>query len=136
MLKLGYMTNAFAPLVGTGGGVTSMKDVGYLTMGDEDMLMQKVSEKGYKYFEIFEGNIFNYSQNPEKFESLMEKYGLSLLGVYTGGHFIYPEALPDELDKIDRLCALAKRFGARHIVIGGGSVRARGVPEDEHALLA
>lgn len=44
MVKLGYMTNAFAPLVGTGGGVTSMKEVGYLTMGPEDELIRRVSE--------------------------------------------------------------------------------------------
>lgn len=136
MIRLGYMTNAFAPLVGTGGGVTSIKEAGYLTMGNEDMLLQKVAEKGYKYFEIFEGNLFNYKDRPEEFEALMQKHGLSLLGVYVGGFYIYPDALPDELDKIDRVSALAKRFGAKHIVLGGGSIRACGVQEEDHALLA
>ena len=136
MAKLGYMTNAFAPLVGTGGGVTCMKDVGYLTMGDEDMLLGKVAEKGYKYFEIFEGNICNYEANPEAFDALMEKHGLLLLGVYVGCHFIYPDALPDELAKVERVTALAKRFGAKHIVLGGGSIRAAGIQEKDYKLLA
>ena len=34
-MKLGYMTNAFGPLVGEGGGVTSIKDIRYLTLCDD-----------------------------------------------------------------------------------------------------
>lgn len=136
MVKLGYMTNAFAPLVGTGGGVTCMKEVGYLTMGDEDMLLGKVSEQGYKFFEIFEGNICKYEACPEVFEALMKKHGLSLLGVYVGCHFIYPDALPDELAKVEKVAKLAKRFGAKHIVLGGGSIRAAGIQEQDYQLLA
>ena len=136
MVKLGYMTNAFAPLVGTGGGVTCMKEIGYLTMGDEDMLLEKVAEKGYKYFEIFEGNIVNYESCPEKFEALMRKHGLTLLGVYVGCHFIYPDALPDELAKVERVAKLAKGFGAKHIVLGGGSIRASGIQEGDYKLIA
>ena len=136
MVRLGYMTNAFAPLVGTCAGVTCMKEVGYLTMGDEDMLLGKVAEKGYKYFEIFEGNICNYEANPEKFEALMKKHDLSLLGVYVGCHFIYPDALPDELAKVERVSKLAKHFGAKHIVLGGGSIRASGIKEDDYKLIA
>lgn len=30
-MKIGYMTNAFGPLVGAGGGVTSVKDIRYVT---------------------------------------------------------------------------------------------------------
>ena len=136
MVKLGYMTNAFAPLVGTGWGVTCMREIGYLTMGDEDMLLGKVAEKGYKYFEIFEGNIVNYESCPEKFEELMKKHGLALLGVYVGCHFIYPDALPDELWKVERVTKLAKRFGAKHIVLGGGSLRASGIQENDFKLMA
>ncbi len=136
MVKLGYMTNAFAPLVGTGGGVTSMKEVGYLTMGPEDELIRRVSENGYKYFEIFEGNILRYENQPERFLAIMDRYNIKLLGVYVGCHFIYPDALPDELAKVERVATLAKRFGAKHIVLGGGSIRAAGIQDSDYKLLA
>ena len=136
MVTVGYMTNAFAPLVGTGGGVTSMQEVGYVTLGDEKMLLQKVSEKGYKYFEIFEGNIRKYEGNQAAFSSLMNNFDLSLLGVYVGCHFIYPDALPCELAKVDKVTKLAKAFGAKHIVLGGGSIRAKGIQEGDYRLLA
>lgn len=136
MIIIGYMTNAFAPLVGMGGGVTSMKDVGYLTLGEEEVLLAKVAEKGYRYFEIFEGNILRYAQDKAAFKKLMSDAGLRLLGVYVGGHFIYSDALEDELDKIGRVSALAAEFGAKHIVLGGGAVRAGGTQDCDYPLLA
>lgn len=33
-MRIGYMTNGFGPLVGDGAGVTSVKDIRYLTMGE------------------------------------------------------------------------------------------------------
>lgn len=136
MATIGYMTNAFGPLVGTGAGVTTMKEVGYLTLENEDTLLKKVSEKGYKYFEIFEGNICNYSDKQDEFKSLMKKHNISLLGVYIGCHFIYPDALPDEIAKVHKVSKLAKEFGAKHIVLGGGSIRAKGIQEEDYKLLA
>lgn len=136
MLTLGYMTNAFGPLVGTGGGVTSMKEVGYLTMAPEEEQIEKVSQKGYRYFEMFEANILRYEQDPQAFIDMMQRHSCQLLGVYAGCHFIYPDALPDELAKIDRVAALAKKLGAKHIVLGGGSLRAAGIQPGDYALLA
>lgn len=40
-MKLGYMTNAFGPLVGEGGGVTSIKDIRYLTLCDDEAVLKK-----------------------------------------------------------------------------------------------
>jgi len=135
-MKLSYMTNAFAPLVGTTAGVTSMKDNGYLTDGSEDMLMQEVVDGGYQYFDIFEGNLVRYEDHPEEFEALMKKHNLKLLGVYIGCHFIYPDALDDELAKVEQIVKLAKRFGATQIVFGGGSLRASGIRDEDYPLLA
>ncbi|RKW53035.1 MAG: sugar phosphate isomerase/epimerase, partial [Lachnospiraceae bacterium] len=39
-MRLGYMTNAFGPLVGAGAGVTSVKDIRYLTMCDDGETMK------------------------------------------------------------------------------------------------
>ena len=44
-MKLGYMTNAFGPLVGEGGGVTSIKDIRYLTL----LRRRSGAEKNHKY---------------------------------------------------------------------------------------
>jgi inosose dehydratase len=113
-----------------------MSGVGYLTMGDEDVLLESIAKKGYKYFEIFEGNLLNYESNPQDFDALMAKHDLTLLGVYIGCHFIYPDALPDEMAKVEKVTTLAKRFGAKYIVLGGGSIRAKGIQEEDYKLCA
>lgn len=136
MTRVGYMTNAFGALVGMVGGVTSMKDVGYLTMGDAGELIGKVASRGFKFFEIFEGNLLPYEGDPARFTALCEKLGAQLLGVYVGCHFIYPDALEDELFKVGRISALSKKLGARHIVLGGGAVRGGGIREGDYQLLA
>ena len=42
-MKLGYMTNGFGPLVGAGGGVTSVKDIRYLTICDDADTIAKIA---------------------------------------------------------------------------------------------
>lgn len=135
-MKLGYMTNAFGPLAGLGGGVTSMKDVGYVTMCDDEAAIAAIASCGYKYIEIFEGNIRNYEENPEKLLDICRKYDVSILGVYVGCHFIYEDALEDELYKVRKVTAIAKALGAKHIVLGGGSVHGSGVREADYPKLA
>lgn len=41
-MKIGYMTNAFGPLVGAGGGVTSVKDIRYVTMTDDEATLEQM----------------------------------------------------------------------------------------------
>ena len=43
-MKIGYMTNAFGPLVGAGGGVTSVKDIRYVTMTDDEATLEQAWE--------------------------------------------------------------------------------------------
>jgi len=135
-MKLGYMTNAFGPLVGMGGGVTSMKEAGYLTMCNDEEAIKTISLRGYKYIEIFEGNIGNYEKNPEVLKEILDKYNVSILGVYTGCHLIYQDALGDELYKVNRLCDVSQKLGVKHIVLGGGSIRGEGIQEGDFALAA
>ncbi|RHV89450.1 sugar phosphate isomerase/epimerase [Lachnospiraceae bacterium OF09-33XD] len=136
MVKLGYMTNAFGPLVGTGGGVTCMKDVGYLTMGSDEDAVRAIASKGYSCIEIFEGNITNYENNPQELLDICGKYGVSILGICVGCHFIYQDALEDELYKVSRISALAKKLGAKHIAFCGGAIRGKGIQEGDYELLA
>ena len=135
-MSLGYMTNAFGELVGSGGGVISVKDVRYVTICDDEDAIKKISEIGFDNIEIFDGNLSNYEENPEKFTEILKKYNATLLGVYIGAGYIYEDALDDELFRIDKVTELAKKFGAKHIVLGGGAVRAKGIKGSDYKLLA
>lgn len=135
-MSLGYMTNAFGELVGSGGGVINAKDVRYVTMCDDEEAIKKITEVGFEYIEIFDGNLSRYEDNPEKFTEILNKYNAKLLGVYIGAGYIYGDALEDELYRIDKVSALAKKLGAKHIVLGGGAARASGIKDSDYELLA
>ena len=59
-MKLGYMTNGFGPLVGDGGGVTSVKDIRYLTLCDDEAVLKQITDVGFRYIEVLEGNLTKY----------------------------------------------------------------------------
>ena len=54
-MKLGYMTNGFGPLVGDGGGVTSVKDIRYLTLCDDEAVLKKITEIGFRHISRYSG---------------------------------------------------------------------------------
>jgi inosose dehydratase len=135
-MNLGYMTNAFGLLVGSGGGVTSMKDIQYVTLGEDEEAVKAITDCGFNGIELFDGNLMRYAHEPEKFSKMLSKYQASLLGVYVGGHFIYQDALPDELYRIEQVAVMAAKLGARHLVVGGGAIRASGIRETDYHLLA
>ncbi|NDL67024.1 sugar phosphate isomerase/epimerase family protein [Anaerotalea alkaliphila] len=135
-MKLGYMTNAFGALVGSGGGVTNIKDVRYVTVCDDEEAISEITSKGFHAVEMFDGNISSYEENPEKFRKILEKHNAELLGVYIGAGFIYQDCLEDELYRIDKVSKLASAFGATHVVLGGGAVRGTGIRESDYELLA
>jgi len=130
------MTNAFGPLVGSGGGVTSVKDIRYETICNDEDVIKKIASIGYKYIELFDGNLTKYENNLDEFTQILKKYDVSLLGVYVGANFIYEDALEDELFRIDKVAELAKRAGAKHLVLGGGAIRSTGPKQNDYVLLA
>ncbi|OXS77867.1 sugar phosphate isomerase [Domibacillus enclensis] len=131
-MKLGYQTNTWGGVVGHPAGVTSIKDLYYLANGSTEEALKEISEAGYDGFELFDGNLMQYKSNKDEFTSLLEKYKLTLIGVYTGGNFIYPDVLQEELAKIEEVAAFAAELGARHLVIGGGAVRSTGILESDY----
>jgi Sugar phosphate isomerases/epimerases len=135
-MKLGYQTNTWGGVVGQASGVTSVKDVYYLANGSTEQALADIASAGYRGFEIFDGNLMQYEQRPEQFKQLMESTGLALIGVYTGGNFIYREILGEELYKIEKVAKLAAEFGAEHLVLGGGAVRSDGIRESDYDVLA
>ncbi|RKD75972.1 inosose dehydratase [Sinobaca qinghaiensis] len=131
-MNVGYMTNAFGSLVGSGGGVTSVKDVRYETICNDMQVFQKIRSFGFNGVEMFDGNLDKFADDPEGLKDNLQNLGLSLYGVYTGANFIYKDAWRDELWRIQQTAKLAARAGAKHLVLGGGAVR--GVSQNENDM--
>lgn len=134
-MKLGYQTNTWGGVVGHPAGVTSVNDAYYLANGSTEQALEDIAAAGYKGFELFDGNLMQYKGKEEEFKSLMEKHSLDFIGVYTGGNFIFPDILEEELIKIESVAALASTLGAKHLVVGGGAVRAKGILESDYKEL-
>jgi len=135
-MKLGYQTNTWGGVVGHPAGVTSIKDGYYMANGSTEQAIEDIAAAGYDGFELFDGNLIAYQQDPKAFEAMFRRSGLSLVGVYVGGHFIYPDILKDELYKIEQSAVLAASLGAEHLVIGGGAIRSDGIIEEDYERLA
>ncbi len=135
-MKLGYQTNTWGGVIGAAGGVTSVKEAYYFANGSTEQALADIAKAGYEGIELFEGNLMEYEQNPEAFKQLLNKYQLKLIGVYTGGNFIYPDILEDEYYKIKKVARFAASLGAEQLVIGGGAVRSSGIQDIDYARLA
>jgi inosose dehydratase len=134
-MKLGYQTNTWGGVVGHPAGVTSIKDLFYLTNGSNEEAMTDISDAGYQGIEIFDGNLYQYAGEINKFKELLEEKKLSLIAVYSGANFIYEDILKDEFWRIEEAAKLGKECGAEHFVVGGGAIRSTGaLPEDYHRL--
>jgi inosose dehydratase len=131
-MKLGYQTNTWGGVVGRPAGVTSVKDLYYLANGSTEDALKDIAAAGYKGFEIFDGNLMEYQDKKEELLKLMAELSLTFIGVYTGGNFIFPDILEEELAKIERVAALAYELGAQHLIVGGGAVRTNGIKESDY----
>jgi len=134
-MKLGYQTNTWGGVFGHPAGVTSVKDSYYIANGSTEEAIKDISEAGYDGIELFDGNLMEYKDKKTEFLKLMNEFSLTLVGVYTGGNFIFPAILEEELIKIESVAALASELGAEHLVIGGGAVRANGILESDYTAL-
>ena len=72
-MKLGYMTNGFGPLVGAGGGVTSVKDIRYLTICDDADTIAKIANVGFRCIEVLEGNLTKYADNIDELKQILQR---------------------------------------------------------------
>lgn len=135
-MKLGYMTNAFGPLVGDGGGVTSVKDIRYLTICDDDEVLKKITDVGFRYIEVLEGNLTKYGNDISVLKDMLARYQAGIMSVCVGANFIYQDALEDELAHMETVAKLAKEVGVTYVGICGGAIRAKGVQDGDYKLLA
>lgn len=135
-MKLGYMTNGFGPLVADGGGVTSVKDIRYLTMCDDSDVFEKISSIGFKYVEMLEGNLTKYEKTPDLLKEALDKYQVKIMSICSGANFIYRDALKDEMAHIESVAKMSADFGVSYITLCGGAIRATGIEKDDYKLLA
>lgn len=135
-MQLAYEANAWGGVVGTPSAVTDLSTGFYVTPGDIEATLRVIAESGFDGVELFDGNLLPMEDDLSTFRSVLSTYGLSLTGVYSGGHFIYRDAHEDEFARFERSIALAAGAGARHYVIGGGAIRSSGRRTEDFAVMA
>lgn len=134
-MRLGYMTNGFGPLVGEGGGVTSVKDIRYLTMGDDEEILKKITETGFHCIEVLEGNLTKYCSDLSVLKDMLQKYSAEMMSVCVGANFIYQDALEDEMFHMETVAKAAREVGVTYAALCGGAIRGKGIQEDDYRLL-
>ncbi|MEG1846927.1 MAG: sugar phosphate isomerase/epimerase [Lachnospiraceae bacterium] len=135
-MKIGYMTNGFGPLVGDGAGVTSVKDIRYLTMCNDEEVLKQITDIGFQYIEVLEGNLTKYGNDIEVLKDMLAKYHAGMMSVCVGANFIYQDALEDEMHHMETVARLAEKVGVEYVGICGGAIRAKGIQEGDYGLLA
>lgn len=134
--KIGYHTICWGGIVGQPVGVTSIKDLFYLSNGDAELAISDIADAGYEGFELFDGNLIALENDLDRLRDLISGSGLTPLGVYSGGNFIFDEVLGEEMWRIEKAAALAAEIGAKHLIVGGGAQRSGGIQDDDYAKLA
>lgn len=135
-MKFAYHTNTWGGVWGHPAGVTSIKDLFYLSNGSTDEAAADIAAAGYKGLELFDGNLMGFADRKNDFRALLERHNLKLVAVYSGGNYIFEDVLDDELWRAQQAAALAAEFGAEHLVVGGGAQRAGGIREEDYTSLA
>jgi len=131
-----YHGNCWGALGGEPVGVTSVKNLFYRTFGDIQRAIVEISEAGYQAIELFDGNLVEYEGKLGELRKRLDDAGLSLLAVYSGGNFIFPEILPEELWRMRKAADLGVELGAKHFVVGGGAKRTVPATDEDYARLA
>jgi inosose dehydratase len=134
-MRLAYHSITWGGVVGAAQGVTSIKDLYYLSNGSLETAVRDISAAGYEGTEVFDGNLAAYADRPEVLTELFSATGVELVSVYTGANFVYADVLPDEMHRIRSACELAATFGASRLVVGGGARRAAGTTSEDYDRL-
>lgn len=133
--KLGYHANCWGPLGGDPVGVTSIKDLSYKTFGIMETAFSEIGSVGYRGVEIFDGNLLDYQGRIPNLRAQLSESGLQLIAAYSGGNFIFPDILQEELWRIERVASLAAEAEAIHLVVGGGAKRMSKPLDDDYKRL-
>lgn len=133
--KLGYETNTWGALGGDGVGVTSIKDLFYRTFADMGRAIADIGAAGFQGVEFFDGSLVDYADDIPALRKHLDAAGVSVVGVYSGGNFIFPDILAEELWRVDRAARVAAAAGGEHLVVGGGAKRVGGVRDGDYERL-
>lgn len=131
-MKRAYQTNSWGGVWGHPAGVTSIKDLYYVSNDSTEVAIRQIAAAGYEGFELFDGNLMQYAGQEDVLLALMAELNLTLVGVYSGANFIYPDVFEEELCKIRGVAEVAARFSAEHFVFGGGAIRSTGNTDDDY----
>jgi inosose dehydratase len=135
-VRLGHQANSWGGVVGHPVGVTSIKDLFYLTPGDTLATLREVAAAGYEGVELFDGNLAEFADDPGPLRAAMDESGLSLIGVYSGANLVFDDILREELWRVRRACGWASDLGAEHLVVGGGAQRTEPPGDVDYSRLA
>lgn len=134
-MKVAYMTNAWGSVLGSNAAMNNVNGAYYVSTGPDAQAIAEIGAVGYEQIEIFDGNILAYEGNEDAFRKLLDDAGVSLRAVYAAANFIYGEILDEELYRIKKAVAFAKKFGATELALGGGATRYDGIRESDYAQL-
>ena len=134
-MRLGYMTNGFGPLVGEGAGVTSVKDIRYLTMGDDEKILKEITNVGFRCIEVLEGNLTKYCEDLSVLKDMLQRYSAEMMSVCVGANFIYQDALEDEMFHMETVAKAAQEIGVTYAALCGGAIRGKGIQKEDYKLL-
>ena len=135
--RMAYHANCWGPLGGDAVGVTSVSRLNYRTFGDMGRAAREIAAAGYEGIEFFDGNVLDgQTGDYSAVRKLLAETRLALVAVYSGGNFIFPDILEEELSRIERAADAAQVLGAEHLVVGGGARRFDGTRESDYDALA
>src|SRR3954463_16318717 len=100
-MRFGHHANSWGGVVGHPVGVTSIKDLYYLTPGDTLATLGEVAAAGYEGVGLFDGNL---AEDRGALRDGLEQPGLSLIGVYSGANLVFAEVLDEELWRVRNAC--------------------------------
>jgi inosose dehydratase len=135
-MRFGHHANSWGGVVGHPVGVTSIKDLFYLTPGDTMATLAAVADAGYEGVQFFDGNLAEFADDLDTLRAGLEAHGLTLVGVYSGANLIFPEILGEELWRIRRACEWGAELGVEHLVVGGGAQRSEPATDTDYDRLA
>ena len=135
-MRIAHHTITWGGVTGHPVGVTSVKDLYYLSQGSITEAVREIGDLGYEGTEVFDGNLAAITQDPQPFLDALAESRVELVSVYSGANFVYADVLPDEMARLRRACELAQQFGASRLVVGGGARRASGTTDEDYDRLA
>ncbi len=93
-MRIAHHTITWGGVVGHPTGVTSIKDLNYLSHGSIIEAVRDIGAVGYQGTEVFDGNLAAIADDPQPFLDALAASGVELVSVYSGANFVYADVLP------------------------------------------